>query len=135
MKIHFAIALALALVACGPEPDDEAAVVIAPNFASIQANLFDRSCISCHGAGRQGDLDLRAAASYAGLVSVNAALPAAAALGLKRVLPGDAEKSFLYMKLAGPSSDLGRRMPVRGDPLTPDQLAAVRDWINNGAAK
>jgi hypothetical protein len=54
--------------------------------------------------------------------------------GLLRVKAGDAELSFLYEKLASATPQgFGSRMPLGGDPLTTQELEAVRLWIEGGA--
>ena len=52
--------------------------------------------------------------------------------GFKRVAPGDAADSYLYMKLAGDPRIVGDRMPF-GGVLTADEIEAVRAWIDAGA--
>ena len=74
------------------------------SFASVQ-EVFDLSCSfsTCHSAvTRSGDLVLdHEEISLANLVDVPAFHPEAQALGLKRVVPGDPENSFLIRKLRG----------------------------------
>src|SRR5262249_11984098 len=62
---------------------------------------------------------------------------------LFRIEPGDAARSFLYLKLAGRTNpslipanvEIGTPMPNGSDlpPLTADELEAVRRWIYAGA--
>ena len=129
--------LLLLLAACGTQDQktSTADIKLEPTYASIQSNLFDKICINCHNESRQGDLDLREGQAYANLVSVPPNNAAAAADGLLRVKPGDAEKSLLYLKLVGPDASYGRRMPVRGGYLSSANLEAIRSWIEAGAPK
>ena len=80
--------------------------------------LFTARCVQCHGAGKpMGGLDLR---SLSALLkgSVNGAV----------VLEGFSEKSLLVRKVAS------RNMPPpgAGEPLTEDQIQAIRKWIDKG---
>ncbi|MET0339457.1 MAG: hypothetical protein ABW252_00565 [Polyangiales bacterium] len=111
-----------------------------PTFASsyeaIQELIFERkgcTAQACHGEGKVGGLDLRKAASYAGLVDVPSANSAQA-----RVQPGAPRESFLYQKLAaatrpGSVSIAGSPMPVGASALTESELEAVALWITKGA--
>lgn len=133
-KLLFTMCLAALTAACGAEDDDEADTV-QPTLASIQKNVFDKSCSSssCHGEAKQGGLDLRPGASYAGLVDVEADKTAAKDAGLVLVKPGDPDKSFLVVKLGTVPSGMGARMPQGGKPLDAATITAIRNWIANGA--
>jgi ankyrin repeat protein len=48
----------------------------------------------------------------------------------RRVNPGSAETSFLYLRLS--SDEFGPRMPPTG-PLASEQIAVLKDWIDQGA--
>ena len=50
----------------------------------------------------------------------------------KRVLPGDAENSYLVIKLEGRQL-VGLQMPLDADPLDEIDLTNIKNWINNGA--
>jgi hypothetical protein len=106
-------------------------------FAVIQQKVFGASGCrvqTCHGSDAAGGLDLQWGAAYLSLVDVPAATPAAAAAGKKRVVPGDAEASFLFQKLAGTlRPDEGARMPSVGGALDPLELDLIRAWIDAGA--
>lgn len=81
-----------------------------------------------------GQLDLSVGHSYAALVNVAAKNVGAIQDNLMRVKPGDAEHSLLYIKIAGHTPiAYGTPMPQSGLPVSPETLAAVRDWINDGA--
>lgn len=67
--------------------------------------------------------------TYSGLVGV----PATGLAGEIRVIPGDAENSYLIKKLEGRDGIAGSRMPLSGSPLTTLQLNQIRAWINAGA--
>jgi hypothetical protein len=106
-------------------------------FDLIQDAIFDSHGCSddtCHGEARAGGLDLRIGDAYDELVGV----PSTAGT-LARVAPGDAEASRLWLLLAkatlGRSDVQGRAMPIDLPPLSPDELQALRLWIEAGAPR
>jgi len=110
-------------------------------LANIEQEIFTPTCTdpSCHSAiGRAGDLVLEADPSdaqfvYNQLVNVPAANFAASQESLLRVEPGNADGSFLLIKLHGPTPPQGARMPSGKPPLTDSQLQLIHDWISQGA--
>jgi hypothetical protein len=116
----------------------------APSFSStwegIQKTIFERhGCAqdACHGALAQGGLDLRPEVAYANLIDVKSTYSAH-----NRVEPGEAERSFLWLKLAAktdpsmiPNNEpvAGSPMPQLGDALSADELELLRLWIYNAA--
>jgi mono/diheme cytochrome c family protein len=107
-------ALIWALLAAGAEPpsnDDGVAV-----FRSQVRPLLTANCLTCHGADRKrGGLDLtRRAAARAGGKNGPA------------VVPGRPDESLLWQKTAAGA------MPPQG-ALPPEQVAALRRWIEAGA--
>jgi hypothetical protein len=137
------ILCALALAACGggDSPADpggnggdnggsDRVIKADPSFsADIQEIFARKGCTAsgCHGSAQEGGLDLRASAAYAQLVNV-------AALGEDRirVIPGDAQNSYLVIKLEGRQS-FGSQMPLGGSELDNIDLTNVKNWINQGA--
>jgi hypothetical protein len=129
------IALVLSLASCGgdgvvsivsgPPPDD------APTLSELQSSLFTPRCgvPGCHGppAPEQG-MNLSAGNTFAYTVGVDSTELS----GFKRVAPGDAADSYLYMKLAGDPRIVGDRMPF-GGVLTAEEIEAVGAWIDAGA--
>jgi hypothetical protein len=116
---------AVALARCGG--DDEVA------YSEVQGVWEEYGCTGCH-PGVNPSLDLREGRSYDDLVGV-AALEDPS---LVRVVAGDPERSFLYLKLGGaaPIGDIpaiGTRMPPRAPPIAEDDLELVRRWIDQGA--
>jgi hypothetical protein len=104
---------------------------IQPTLQSIQDNVFTPICAGCHTGPTSGTLpggmDLTTAAhSAASLIDVAAVENGA----LKRVLPNDADSSFLIKKLEGTA---GSQMPLGGQPLSAATIAKIRAWITNGA--
>ena len=130
----------LLLSACGSDSDSGTAPE-ACNYAStydaIQASIFEaKGCTasSCHGEAMLGGLDLRAGASFDALVRQ----PSTIDPSIQRVFPGDQGLSLLYLKLAAATEgtdlgSLGQSMPIDGDPLSADELEAMRLWMRAGA--
>lgn len=167
-KLAAASALSLALVACGdsatPAPQRELVPDPAPappapepapgdpadpacdesfdsTFAAIQTVIFEnRGCTQdvCHGDAASGGLDLRSDVAYDNLLDV----PATGS-ELPRLVPGSANRSYLYLKLLaatggplpGNASISGSPMPVGVAPLSEAELEAVRKWIEVGASE
>ena len=109
--------------------------VFASTFDLIQQAIFENhSCTNdlCHGSARQGGLDLRRGSSYANLVDAQSQ-----AGSLKRVEPGDEDRSLLFLKLAAATLKRpgvpGSPMPQGLPPLSENELEAIRLWIYSGA--
>ncbi|HSP98162.1 MAG TPA: DUF4215 domain-containing protein [Candidatus Dormibacteraeota bacterium] len=116
----------------------------ASTFDLVQRAIFENhGCANnaCHGNAQSGGLDLRAGTSYDNLLDVPSSIDPAR----KRIEPGDAQRSVLFLKLASktlpdqyPFEDLGTGtpMPLGNVPgLSEDELEAVRRWIVNAAPK
>lgn len=100
-----------------------------PSFSADIWELLQRnSCSSsgCHGTGQGGLTMSSAAGAFGNLVNV-----ASPTTGEIRVIPGNANDSYLVKKLEGRQST-GDRMPV-GGTLDATDLANVKNWINQGA--
>ncbi|MBY0278469.1 hypothetical protein K2Z84_24325 [Candidatus Binatia bacterium] len=108
----------------------------ASTFAGIQDRIFEQhGCTStiCHGSAAAGGLQLTADVAYANLFEVTAQ-----GSGLKRVAPGDNDRSYLWLKLAaatrpGTVAIKGAPMPNGLPALSEDDLELVRLWIYAGA--
>lgn len=98
-----------------------------PDLASIQKNIFVRSCASagCHSATEPAAfLNLMSANLESELVGV-----ASSVCDSKlRVVPGDPEQSFLYEKMSSDKPACGTRMPPSA-PLSAEDLACIQQWI------
>lgn len=144
-RIRFVLMVVAVFAACGgdsptdPDPDPGPGtggtggrtVKDNPSFASDVVEIFvRRGCteVGCHGSA-QGGLTLSATASvsYANLVNVTS--PAS---GEVRVIPGDAQNSYLVKKLEGRQS-VGAQMPLGGAALDNTDLTNIRRWIDQGA--
>jgi len=113
-------------------------------FELIQKAVFERrGCTeaTCHGAAAEGGLDLRPDVAYDNLISAPAeTVPPGQIPGLKRVVPGQKDQSLLFLNLAaGTLPDQWtaprRAMPLGIEPLTVNELEAVREWIEQGAPR
>lgn len=107
---------------------------------TLQAKIFTIGCAtagSCHtGATPAMGLDLSDGATYAATVNVAATFSPS----LSRIdsVSGDADTSFLYIKVAAGTNGgsypglVGGKMPPN-DALTDDCLAGLAEWIEAGA--
>jgi len=115
------------------------AVTYAPSFGSIQTAIFNVSCStrSCHGSPSfKAGLNLEEGSAYDDLVGVVPETVSARNRGMKLVDPGNPDNSFLVLKLAGPlQPDDGGLMPQRNAALPAQAVAAIREWIKQGALK
>lgn len=108
---------------------------VQPTLESIQAHVFTPICSACH-TGPSSDvlpagMDLSTAdASFMSLV----AAPSLQDPSLLRVEPGNSEASYLVQKIEGTAAQ-GAQMPLNLPPLDEQTLAAVRAWIDSGAAR
>jgi len=83
--------------------------------------IFRQQCYSCHGPAIHENglrLDRRADAMRGGTIAV--------------IGPGNSGASRLYLRLSG-APGVGPQMPPTG-PLKPDQIAVIRQWIDEGAS-
>ena len=121
---------------------------VEPSFASLRSQVLGVSCgasgAACHSSGGavdSGGLDLSTDPYSALLGSDGSGAPAAniagSVTGLKRVIAGDPEHSFLVIKLStktGSDPRYGSGMPF-GSPgaLCAADLDQIRAWIQAGA--
>ena len=96
-------------------------------FSSIQTRVFNLSCSvsGCH----DGNIfpNLSEGSAYANIVGV------AGSSGQSLIEPGDANNSYLYLKIVGASGIFGDQMPKGQDPLPGEVIDSIKTWINNGA--
>ena len=88
------------------------------DFARDVLPLLRQNCISCHGPAQQTNglrLDRKSSVMQ---------------LGLRRVVPGSSENSFLYHRLVG--TEYGMQMPPTG-ALRPGEIQIFKMWIDQGA--
>ncbi|HUI42303.1 MAG TPA: c-type cytochrome domain-containing protein [Terriglobia bacterium] len=92
-----------------------------PNFGADIAPILKKNCLACHSS----------AAKMGGLVMESYdALMKGGAHG-RVIVPGKAEGSRLIQMLEG---KIQPRMPFNGEPLPSADIAAIKAWINAGAA-
>ncbi len=114
------VAVALSSVVTVSSAQAPAAGQAPVSFTRDILPVMEASCLSCHGADNQlAKLDLRSREAAIRGGDHGTAL-----------VPGDADQSKLFRMIAGREEPA---MPMGGDPLTPDQIAAFRNWINQGA--
>lgn len=110
-------------------PAGEPSGPLVAEFASIQEHVFTPICTGCHaGAGAPLGLRLTEDAAYAALVNA----PSVEVPSLRRVAPGNPAASYMLQKISGTAA-VGGRMPLGAPPLSPDMIAAIQQWIADGA--
>ena len=127
-------AVMLAAFSCGGDgfvEMMEAPPAPGPTLTSLQSSIFTPKCAipACHLAPfPQQGMELSAGNTYRFTVGVDSGeLPI-----FKRVAPGEAADSYLYMKIAGDPRIVGERMPLDGT-ITAAEIDAIRAWIDAGA--
>lgn len=119
-------------------PQCAAERTFAGTWEGIQEVVFARhGCTeqACHGSGAQGGLDLSPQVAYDNLVDVPSSSSRHA-----RVLPGDKDRSYLWLKLAaktfpGTVEIALAPMPNGLPAISPDELELLRLWIYAGAPR
>jgi hypothetical protein len=84
--------------------------------------ILNTKCISCHGGVKES--------SGFSLFSREDALGKTDS-GKPAIIPGDPEHSELMRRLT--SQDPEERMPYHGQPLPPEEIAKIKEWIAQGA--
>ncbi len=104
---------------------DSNSIKINSTYSSIQKELFNKNCISCHsGSLPAGLLDLSAGVSYSNLINVNNA-----DRNMLLVAPNESQNSYLIKKLTANDNSI---MPPSGK-LSNSIIDSVIKWIDNGA--
>lgn len=107
---------------------------IEPTWSSIFDNLLlGRGCAGarCHGGTEAGFQVTDPATTHAALVGATPSGDECFGMGTL-VAPSDPGASLLIEKLR-PSPSCGERMPLSGLPLRDEDIAAVEQWIADGA--
>lgn len=108
----------------------DAGQVDAHMYAAIQENIFDKTCVNCHGGSNTAaaGLYLTTGRSHASLVNQ----PSTQVAGGIRVIPDSAEQSVLH-KVINESNVLG--FDVRHEDMitSSTDLRLIDEWINAGA--
>jgi mono/diheme cytochrome c family protein len=131
-----AVAVAMMTAGCGKSdsPTTPTPTPTGPTFSTqIQAQILTPACVACHtdeGRVPAANLNLRPGAAFPNLVGV----ASSGKPGAIRVIAGNPSGSYLVQKLEGAADIVGLRMPRNGPPfLTTEQVALIRQWIQNGA--
>ena len=111
-----------------PSPPNPGAKEMRALFSSIQDTVFNVSCAlsGCHIAGAQSP-NLSQGVAYNNIVSI------ASSEGRDHIEPGDADDSYLYIKISNGSGIVGSRMPLGAAPLSQAIQDSVKAWIERGA--
>lgn len=130
--------LSLILWGCGGDsnpssPDDNNDTPIADVSFSAEVlpilALAGCAASDCHGDAKRAGMSLIASEAYDNLVDVNSTeVPS-----LKRVLPGDAENSYMVVKIEGRQSFGSRMPPPPRAALSSRNIRVIRTWIDEGA--
>lgn len=101
-----------------------------PLFSQDIQPVFTNSCAvsNCHNASAQAGLVLLQGQAYNNIVNVNSTQDPSK----KRVEPGNADNSYLVIKIEGRQTT-GGRMPLGGGALSNTQIQNIKNWINRGA--
>ena len=94
----------------------------APNFVSDVRPIFAKHCVECHGPEKQKSgyrLDVKAIALTGGEGSA------------PNIVPGQGATSPLVKYIKREVEDM--KMPPKGDPLSPAEIATIAAWIDAGA--
>lgn len=108
------------------QPKDE----LGPTLESIQEFVLSPICAQCH-FGNNPPAGLRMdslEASIDNLINIAATLNPT----YNRVTPGDAENSFIYLKIVG-DPVAGNRMPLGLPALSNETIEVFKQWIESGA--
>ena len=125
-RYPFIVVIALFGIASSPTAWAQADEIAAFSFNKDVRPILADHCFACH--GQDG------AARKAGL-RLDTAEGAVAPLksGTTAIVPGNADASALIHRVL--TDDIDDRMPPaeKSEALTPEQIAVLRDWINQGA--
>ncbi len=113
--------------------DGDTASVEMESIAWLHQNIFVLRCANpaCHDGSFEPDFRTMQS-TYSSLVYHDVKKNDAQNSFEFRVVPGDADASWLYHRVTTNDQVLGR-MPLYADPLTSSEIAAIRGWINKGA--
>jgi hypothetical protein len=92
------------------------------DYATEVKPLLNSKCISCHGG-------VKKSGGFSLLTREEALMPTKS--GKTAIVPGDAGSSEMIRRLT--CADADERMPYKEEPLTPDQVALLERWVDQGA--
>ena len=105
------------------------------SFANDIQPILTANCVSCHQPGGFAmtfngiPMDLRGGQAFASIVNQQSAQNASFTL----VTPDDSSQSLLFRKVSEDNPPVGTTMPFVGGRLSSENLALIRDWIDQGA--
>jgi Fibronectin type III domain len=106
------------------------------SFANdIQAGIFDVHCTAsaCHsGINPASKQNLTEGQAYNNIVNVNQYETASDSKTYKRILPGDAANSYMYMKITADPRITGQQMPASNESISA-LIPTLKNWIVQGA--
>ncbi|HEX4144755.1 MAG TPA: DUF1553 domain-containing protein [Pirellulales bacterium] len=114
IRIAVGISLVIFLVASQPAWADEP-----PDFRNTVAPILERHCVGCH----QGEK------AKGGLILADAVHALAGGESGAAIVPGKPDESLLLEYISGDKPE----MPKNAPPLKPDEVQAIRRWIEAGA--
>ncbi len=97
------------------------ALIETPGYSQHLKPIFDKRCLSCHGARKKGGYSM---ADYTSVMTTGDNAPV--------IVAGDAANSLLVKMLRGIKTDAGGQMPP-SRPLAKEQIELIERWINQGA--
>ena len=118
-----ALGFALVLSPARPGTGQANAAALAPSFADDILPIFQESCVRCHGEVDESGFPY----TEAGLSLMTYEDVMNGSEFGSVVEPGNPDDSYLLTQVENGD------MPDEGDPLTPEQIALIRDWIEAGA--
>lgn len=95
--------------------------------------IFSRNCAraGCH-TGSSPMMGLKLTKEEFRARTINQ--PSTEKPGLMRIKPGHPDSSYLVMKILGEKEIIGSRMPFGRDPLSPNEIATIVEWIKGLSA-
>ena len=127
------------LLTCGPACDGLSGPTVPEtprpvSFSQDVQPIITTACAGCHSPGGLADLFgiemfLRAGEAYDAIVNKTSVVRS----DLTLVVPGDSAASLFYLKVVSDTPPIGDRMPRSAPVLTDEELATIRDWIDEGA--
>ena len=107
----------------GPSPNTGLSTGTDPvDFIQEVQPILAKRCFACHGPD-ESEGGLRFSDEKSAFAESDSGEPA--------IVPGDAEASTLIARVI--SDDEFERMPPEGDPVSPEEIAILRRWIDQGA--
>jgi hypothetical protein len=128
LAVVFILAAVLAAVIRKPQGE----VKEHPHYKADILPVFQNNCTlsGCHDAAGTAGLILLPEEAYSDLVGVKSLNEPE----FIRVEPGDAENSYLIIKMEDRQS-VGAHMPRGSGPLSDETIQTIKNWIDQGAEK